>query len=227
MIIGIQQTKRAPKPTYLIISLPDQSKIGKVDSEMDSINSQILNYSILGRQGKMVLGDSIEAGMNVREKLKKALTYVIYDETTRLGRISADIKNIKKFGPFGYGYNYYIIETENELYFAYEYGAGVKKGHYWSLYKQDNLVGMIEKIQETVNTYDQYIIYCEDQSIAFWLIFLALQIDNFKYSNYTNQMGAITTKERYDSRFMPKELKDKYNPDYIDRIRRLEDGRTI
>ncbi len=230
MILIVRQTKRAPKPQYSILSATNGDSVGTVESIKDEMLNMLLNYSISGRIGRMVLGEKEEGASSLKEenakslkeKLREAFTFKVYEQKTLLGRIYGEIKDIKKFGIFGYGYPYYKIDTESELYCAYEYGEGRKGGHYWSMYRENLLVGMIERVQITHNTYDNYVIYCEEPEVAFWLIMLSIQIDNLKYSNYTNQMGPLKTKEVYDSRLMPKELKDKYDNRYIDRIKQAE-----
>lgn len=81
---------------------------------------------------------------------------------------------------------------------------------------------MVQKTLVTQNTYDNYVLYCEDDKIGYLLSLLALQIDFARYNNYSQQFGTLKQNEKYNSTLMPKELKEKYNPTYIQKIIDME-----
>lgn len=226
MIFKLVQTKRAPNPEFAALSITNNNRVGLVQMPVDRLKME-LTFSILGVEGDMKLGYDKTSDNNekvsLREKLKRAFTFVITDKIGKqIGTIAGEMKNAKKFGIFGIGYPYQEINTTDKKYTAYEIGLGRTGEHYWTMYENDKIVGMIQKVPITINTYDMYDIYCEDEKIAFWLFLLSLEIDVASYENFHDQMGAMKTKESYNSIFMPKELKDKYDPTYIPRIKKLD-----
>lgn len=110
MILEFKQTKRAPKPEYEIINIKTKEVLGKVITPQDRLKV-VSEFDILGHKGQFVLGDETnQENLSFKEKLQKALTFNVFEGKQFVGKIYGEVKDIKKFGVFGYGYQYQKIE---------------------------------------------------------------------------------------------------------------------
>lgn len=183
------------------------------------------------------LNNNVTFGGSWEFYIDEALTYKTqYKFREQMGNIGKKIED-KKFIPFeiynGYGeqcglifqketggfflsrYPYYEMQLNNLVYTLYAVGMG-KEGMKFPIYREEKQVALIEKSYEVHNNLDQYRSYAltTDDNMAACL--LCLYIDSLMYSN-RGQVVQSSVQKTYKIT-TNKELKSKYNPDFIRNI---------
>ena len=124
----------------------------------------------------------------------------------------------------GLKYYYKEIKYKSDNYYAYEIGLG-SEGYYTFLYKNNDVVGAISKDNIVHLNQDTYSLYSiEDNEVKTILIILMLRWDAQIAEGAADSVhnGEITGK-RIECFVSPqKELKDKYDPEFIPRIKAQE-----
>lgn len=117
----------------------------------------------------------------------------------------------KRVRKFFFGYGYYEIDYDGELFTCYTVGRG-KEGIFICIYIGDRQVAMIEKPPIVRDNKDRYIIYTIDNKYNDIVSFFGLYYDHYTSSNYT-QYAYKKTKVSYVYS-LNKEIKSKYNPKF-------------
>ncbi len=121
------------------------------------------------------------------------------------------------------GYLYYEINYHGEHYQAYEVGMG-RNGLYLCIYKNDSLVAMVSKALIVENDMDSYKLYTDHEEYLEMLIMITVYYDALNYeSTYDYSMASRALELKYTRN---KELLEKYDPQYIQKISNMESGGT-
>lgn len=150
------------------------------------------------------------------EKLEDRLAFRVFDKDHYIGFIVGKNKMVKKL--FG-SYPYYEYMENDVLYEIFEVGFG-RKGLYLCFYRNNQLFCIVEKDITTVNYKDHYTCYLSDSAdlpvvTAFVTYYDVTQYgDLFEVSLYSRKTAVVNTYQ--------KELKAKFDPSFITRIKAMD-----
>lgn len=214
MIIKFNQVGRQPNPNFEVL-LKDQviaKGIGATQSNSAKIEIEENVYEI---------SDNIHRD---KDKNGKTITQVkdIVKNGEIVGRIYPDIVPQKKILFISVGYDYFVIDLYENQYFAYEVGLGENQ-HYICIYEKNELVAIIHKDDKVINFKDTYTIYCQDEKLLTMLCIFNLYFDITNYPNH----GEIMDQHIEHGGFVTvnKELNSKFDPAFIEKVRKLEDNK--
>lgn len=148
--------------------------------------------------------------------LKERLTFRVYDKDHEIGSIAGRTQKGKKL--FG-GYPYYEYIENGETYQVYEVGFGMK-GLYLCFYKNDSLFCIVEKELTTVNFKDKYKCYMADDSHLSVVAAFVIYYDTVSYGDILDM--AVYSRKKAVVNTYQKELKARFDPDFIPRIKAME-----
>lgn len=157
-----------------------------------------------------------------REKFaEKTATQVldILKNGKRVGYIYPDLVATKKVLFLSFGYEYFKFSFDEKEYEIYEVGLG-KNQHYFCVYSKDKTVAIIHKEDVKHNYCDKYVIYALDDTLLLATSILTLYFDCISYPDFGYNLGESRVD---DSTFtLQKELRDKYDADFIERVKKAE-----
>jgi len=210
MIINVIQTQRQPKPEFTIENIVEKVHMGEAIAH--SYNSTYANI-----ENKRYDFDSTRypAVNNKGIKIKKFNINVSDGSCIEL---YDDIIVTKKvlFVPIGYSF-FRVIYSDIE-YLVYEIGMGNDK-HYFNFYENDKLIGIIHKHDRVIDFKDTYTLYFEDKDTSILASVFTIFVDCGLYADVGKVSGGSDEAVAF---FTPqKELKEKYDPTFIPRIKAL------
>ena len=136
--------------------------------------------------------------------------------TFSLDNITGDIFYCGKKGSnFLNGIYFWSFVLNNEIYNAYEVGFG-RKGIYLCVWKNDQLIAVISKKIHTKNFESNYSIYAENCQNFELLIIISAYWDISRY--FVSSSG----EEWHTLYTWQKELKNKYDPEFIPKIKEID-----
>ncbi len=212
MIFNIQQTK---------------SNFNMQWEVADHFGRPIATISAPFEVGKFEVGVSYASGLRLGlyynpqdktwgSKLVDRLSFKIFDSNrNKIGHIVGKNKKLSFFK----AYPYYEIEYNGEMYYGYEVGFG-RKGLYLCIYKQDQLIGIIDKKLQTINFKDTYTLYLEQPEYAEVPLLFSIYYDMTKYGDVM-EVALHSAKEVWVNTPY-KDLIEKYDPTYIARVKAMD-----
>ena len=141
------------------------------------------------------------------------LTFRIYDADRYVGFIRGNTKRVKGFFA---SYPYYEYVDGDVTYTMYEVGFG-SKGLYLCIYRDEELLAVVEKDLVTVNFADKYICYLSDESQALIVTTAVIYYDVVSYGDFMNI--AVYSKKKSVVNTYQKELKAKFDASFIDKVK--------
>lgn len=150
------------------------------------------------------------------KSLADRLTFRVYDRDHVIGSIAGRTHMVKKF--FG-SYPYYEYMENGETCLVYEVGFGMK-GLYLCFYKNDRLFCIVEKELTTVNFKDKYKCYLENEADLPVVAAFVIYYDVVSYGDFMDM--AVYSRKKSVVNTHQKELKEKYDPAFIPRIKKME-----
>ena len=148
--------------------------------------------------------------------LTDRLTFRIFDKEQYIGHIVGRTQKVKQF--LG-SYPYYEYMDNGVKYQVYEVGFG-HKGLYLCFYRENQLFCIVEKDLVTVNFRDCYKCYLLEDSLLPIVATFVIYYDVVSYGDFMNV--AVYSKRKNVVNTYQKELKSKFDPAFIDRIKALE-----
>ena len=148
--------------------------------------------------------------------LKERLTFRLYDKDHEIGSIAGRTQKGKKL--FG-SYPYYEYIENGETYLVYEVGFGMK-GLYLCFYKNDSLFCIVEKELTTINFKDKYKCYMADDSHLSVVAAFVIYYDTVSYGDILDR--AVYSRKKEVVNTYQKELKARFDSDFIPRIKAME-----
>lgn len=148
-------------------------------------------------------------------KLSDRLSFKLFKGTELIGKI---VGKTKKIGLMK-SYAYYEFLIGNDYYYGYEVGFG-KAGLYFCIYHENNLIAIVEKMLRVVNYQDHYRVYMvssDDLKIVFPFV---VYYDVTSYGDIM-EVAVKSVKVKY-VKTIQKALIEKYNPDFIAKIKRMD-----
>jgi len=121
----------------------------------------------------------------------------------------------QKGSNFFNGIFFWKVCYEDRSYEVYEVGHG-RKGIYYCIWSQGKTIAIISKEMHTKNFESNYFVFCEEDVPCELLVSINIFIDITRYfpSEAGEEFHALNTWQ--------KELKNKYDPDFIPRIMAME-----
>lgn len=164
--------------------------------------------------GKLFLGkDCFELKVEGLTKPVKILK-----NSVEYGTLTPKIHLTKKVLFLNTGYQYYELSFPFGTYLVYESGFGGDK-HFYSIYKDDTVLAVIHKHSRVVNYLDSYTCYLENREDFFATIIYCLFLESVEYYDMSVQGNNVDYRAVETAQ---QELKDKYDPTFIPRIRQKE-----
>ena len=148
--------------------------------------------------------------------LNDRLSFKVYEEDERKGTITGKRKSCKGFLQ---SYNYLAFTYGEENYYLYEVGFG-HKGLYLCVYQEDHLIAIADKALVVKNYRDMYKVYAEDEANLQAILPLLLQYDLTAHGDLMEI--SLYSKKKKIVNTIQKELKEKYDPAFVERILRHE-----
>lgn len=148
--------------------------------------------------------------------LRDRLTFRLYDKDHEIGSIAGRTQKVNKL--FG-SYPYYEYVENGETYLVYEVGFGMK-GLYLCFYKNDSLFCIVEKELTTVNFKDKYKCYMTDDRYLSVVTAFVIYYDTVSYGDILDK--AVYSRKKAVVNTYQKELKAKFDPNFIPKIKALE-----
>lgn len=148
-------------------------------------------------------------------KLSDRLSFKIFEDSGLVGKI---VGATKKTG-FLKAYAYYDISFEGEQYYAYEVGFG-SKGLYLCIYRNDQLIAIVDKALRVVNFKDTYRAYIKNEVDFDIVMLFTIYYDSTSYGDVM-EIAVLSVKEKRVNTIQ-KELIAKYDPSFISEIKALE-----
>ncbi len=147
--------------------------------------------------------------------LQDRLAFRVFDKDHYIGSIAGKTQMVKKF--FG-SYPYYEYQENGEIYQVYEVGFGMK-GLYLCFYKDGHLICTVEKELTTVNFKDKYKCYLADDAYLTVVATFVIYYDTVSYGDIMDL--AVYSKKKSVVNTYQKALKEKYDPEFIPRIKAM------
>lgn len=210
MIIEIHQTKTNFSMSWEI------SRRGKKIAEAEAPfmpNIFIAEVKIPDATRKLIYEPS---NTSYGQSLVDRLAFRLFDKDHYIGYITGKNKIIKKLFA---SYPYYEYVENDALYQVYEVGFG-RKGLFLCFYRDDRLFCIVEKELTTINHKDHYTCYLTNPEYlpvisSFVIYYDVTQYgDFFEITMYSKKTAVVNTYQ--------KELKAKFDPNFIPKIKALE-----
>ncbi len=147
--------------------------------------------------------------------LTDRLTFRVFDKNHYIGHIVGRTQKVKQI--FG-SYPYYEYVDNGVTYLIYEVGFG-QKGLYLCVYQDEQLLCIIEKELVTLNFRDKYKCYLSEPTLLPILVAFVIYYDAVNYGDFMNI--SAYSKSRSVVNTFQKELKEKYDPTFIPRIKAM------
>ena len=149
------------------------------------------------------------------ESFRERFTWRFYENRELIGTIKQKTQKVKGFLQ---NYVYTEFQYKYKTYKCYEVGLG-RKGIYVCIYRDNELVDVIDKAMKTVNYLDKYTCYLLYEEDSRAVIAYAMYYDKLKYSHEDEE---VTHSVRWHAlNTISKELLAKYDPSFIDRVKEL------
>lgn len=145
--------------------------------------------------------------------LKDRMSFKVLVDKNKVGSIVGG--QYKKVPGFLQSYNYYEFVLEDEVYYGYEVGFG-KKGLYLCIYKDEELIAIVQKNLKVVNYKDSYVAYLEDEKYMSIVVPFSIYYDVTAYGDVM-EWSTLSVKEKRVNT-TSKELCSKYDADFIKRV---------
>lgn len=183
---------------YLSFSKPDKGSAIKVSGTLANTETELNIYS---------------------RYLEKIKANGITKECCGACRIGNEIWKIyycgKKGSNFLNGIYFWTFEMSNQIIEAYEVGFG-RKGIYLCLWSDNTLIAIISKKLHNKNFESSYQIFAQSADI------MALMIIAASFWDITRYFVTTSSEEWHTLNTWQKELKNKYDPAFIPRIKAME-----
>lgn len=209
MIIDVNQTKRQPKPEYTIFDSITSEVLGSAKA----YTYEDTTATYCGEDFKFDFHKEIVINQDGR-KIRK---FHIRSVNSEIG-IVEDFTQTRKVLFVPIGFSYYRIQINNEEYLAYEVGFGNDK-HYFSVFHNDSVVAMIQKYDRVIDYKDSYTVFIDLQQpaeLAKALTLFTVFIDCSLYADVGEVSGTSDDATSFNT--VQKELNDKYDPTFIQRV---------
>lgn len=144
------------------------------------------------------------------------VTFRIYDQDHYIGHILGKTQKVNRF--LG-SYPYYEYVDNEETYCIYEVGFG-SKGLYLCFYRGDELLCIVEKELVTVNYRDRYKGYFADKALLPIVTTFMIYYDVVSYGDFLDV--AVFSRKKSVVNTFQKELKKKYDPNFVPRIKEMD-----
>ena len=151
------------------------------------------------------------------KKIEDRLSFKIFDPNESL--IGKFVGRTHKTGKFIGGYQFYELNLYDKQYIGYEVGRG-RQGVALCLYLNNELIGIIDKNTTVINFQDDYNIYLTDSKYLEIATLFDIYYDSTKFSD-VGEIALYSQKETYMVT-TNKELKNKYDPNFISRIKAMD-----
>lgn len=165
-----------------------------------------LYFSILSPKGKRLLENT--------KPIQRLSTYFVLDDNDNcIGEINYEPYKLQKH--IILNYHIIIFKYREKKYDIFEIGFGNKDGQYFCVYKDNQLIAVFQNNYPNEYGKALYTIYSQDND-AIELSFLAAYWFLKREYRYNAEQGS----SRYIT--MYKEIKDKYDPEFINRIKQID-----
>ena len=148
-------------------------------------------------------------------KMTDRLSFKIFEANELIGKI---VGATKKTG-FLKAYAYYDVTFEGKQYYAYEVGFG-SKGLYLCIYRDEQLIAIIDKALKVVNFKDTYKAFIKNDSDFDIVILFTIYYDATSYGDVM-EIAVLSLKEKRVNTIQ-KELISKFDQSFIDTIKAEE-----
>lgn len=145
-------------------------------------------------------------------KLTDRLSFKILIGNNKVGSL---VGQTQKIG-FLKSYPYYLICYNDDTYYGYEVGFGAK-GLYLCIYRNEQLIAIVDKKLRVVNFKDTYTAYLENDDDAMIVSLFVVYYDTTAYGDVM-EIAVRSVKERRVNTIQ-KELIDKYDANFIPKIK--------
>jgi len=147
-------------------------------------------------------------------KLENRLAFHIYDDNEYAGHIVGRTK-----GFLFKGYAYYEMKYKGELYLCYEVGKG-KQGLFLCIYKEEELIAIVEKDLTVSNYKDTYSFYILSSEYFVVTSLFTLYYDSLIFNNMLDRsVHSSSTTIKFTRN---KELLSKLDASFIEKVKELE-----
>ncbi len=201
MILQCKQTTRLPNRELSFFS-SDNKEIGK------------------GNIPKIFIGELAIYNEKITLEMSDGMVTNILCGESVIGFIKEDVVVTKKVLFLKTGYSFYRMKYKEKIYSVYESGLGPNK-HFFSLYDEDTLTAVIHKEDLVINYCDSYNLYSENREAMIAACAFTTFLESTAYVDTTAGIGNMVTAEPFYT--SQQELKDKYDPEFIPRILKIEE----
>lgn len=136
-----------------------------------------------------------------------------------MGWITQCLEVTKKILFLKTGYEYYKVLYDQKSYHLYESGLGKDK-HFFSLYMNGCVLGVIHKDDLVKNYKNTYTLYANDENIMLVLLLCTIFLESTAFCDRSSAVGNMSDNIPYYTR--QKELKEKFDPAFIPRIKAMD-----
>ena len=144
------------------------------------------------------------------------MTFRVFDKDHYIGYIVGRTQKVKQF--LG-SYPYYEYVEDGVTYLVYEVGFG-HKGLYLCFYRDNQLFCVVEKDLITVNFRDRYKCYLLESALVPVVATFVIYYDVVSYGDFMNI--AVYSRSKSVVNTYQKELKKKFDPAFIPRIKAMD-----
>lgn len=202
MILRLEQITRLPKRTHGVFSRDDQ--------KLYSAGVEKLLESWLS-MGERYIRTSTDHASNITE---------VTVNGTIVGTIRPKVHVTKKvlFLPIGYAYDEFVYN--GEVYSVYNSGLG-RDQHYISIYKGESVIAVQHRDDLVLDYLGKSTLYAVDAEAMELMLIYAMYMEATEFCN----LYVEAERSRQDCSYYTKqkELRDKYDPSFIPRIKAMEE----
>ncbi len=183
--------------------------------EVKNLNGEIVYHARTPVRfvAEVIMDDSL-----IRVRLNGMGKYLITKDDVEIGELKQDMVKTKKVLFMQIDYEYYKFEIEGRCYQVFESGLGPGM-HFYSMYEDGVVVGVIHKQDRIVNDLDHYTLYTEDEVAMKDLVVYTMFLASTEYFKTTDAGYSIDDASVYTAQ---QELRDKYDPTFIPRIKAMD-----
>lgn len=211
MIFEVRQATTTPNMVWFAVS--GEKTIATAISPLEKGHLNIVIDYLDGSQQRLHYNPNEH---EKEESIIDKLSFKIFQDEKLVGAIVGKNKRVKGFLQ---SYPYRVMTIHETNYFLYEVGFG-SEGLYLCIYKENELITIVEKELRVVNYKDRYTAYCYDQIELELIMPLILYYDITVYGNIMNSsVRSVQWKRVYT---IQKELISKYDPTFIPRIKEID-----
>lgn len=145
---------------------------------------------------------------------------IISENNVQIGEISSKVFVTKKilFLPIGYEYNEVLYR--GRTYHMYESGLGANQ-HFFSIYFEGKTIAVIHKDDRVVNYLNTYTLYAETEEEMEVALICTMFLESTAFCDRTAGIGYKVEDSPYYT--TQKELRDKYDPNFIPMIKEMHE----